>query len=130
MRKLLKKFVQNLEGSVTIETLLWVPVYYVLVGLVVDATSIAMTQARFQGIAADAARMMALGQFNETEALTYIDSRAFSFEYFDAEISTVDDIVSASITMSFANVFGLNILTRGDGVFGASAHFLAEDCAC
>jgi len=105
---------------------MWNPVYFVLSGLVVDATSIALTQARMQATVSDAARLVAVGYFSNEEGVSFIQNQAYSIENFTARISTSNSIVTATVTMPLADVIGLKIIARGEGVFGASAHFYTE----
>lgn len=126
MKKLLNRFRKDTDGSVTLETLMWIPVYFVLSGLVVDATSIALTQARMQAAVSDAARLVAVGYYTNEQGVAFIQNQAYSIETFTARISTADNIVTATVSMPLADVIGLKIIARGEGVFGASAHFYTE----
>ena len=57
-----KKFGRNEDGAIAVESVLWFPVYATVAALLVDATSLVLTQTRMQQAAADAARMVAIGR--------------------------------------------------------------------
>ena len=126
MKHLIRKFIKDESASVTLETLMWIPVYIVMLGLVIDSSSIALTQSRMQAAVTDAARLVAIGRLTEQEAITLIQSRAYEVENFTASISTADSIVTASVTMPLGDLIGIGIIGRGEKPFGTSAHFVVE----
>ena len=126
MKRLLQKFGSQDSGSITIESLLWFPVYLIMAGLVIDSTSIALTQARMQAAVSDAARMVSLGHFTTLQAEDFIESKSLEGERFAADVAIDNGIVSASVQMPLADLIGLGLLSRSNNSFGSSAHFRNE----
>jgi|GEM_PF-1750396 len=121
-----KKFGRNEDGAIAVESVLWFPVYATVAALLVDATSLVLTQTRMQQAAADAARMVAIGRLSESEASDLITDRAVSTEEYNVDINIEDYIVSATVTMDFENMIGLGLLSKRDGTFGTTAYFRVE----
>lgn len=126
MQKLLARFFKRESGSVTLETVLWIPVYFILAALVINATSIVLTQARMKAVVTEAARYVAIGYYTEEQGIAHILDEAYSVENFTANISVTGRFVTASVTMPFNDLIGLRAFDLGDGVFGASARFVSE----
>ena len=122
----LKTFKRNEDGAIAIESVLWFPVYAAIAALLVDATSLVLTQTRMQQAAADAARMVAIGRITESQAVDLITQRAVASEEYNVDINISDYVVSASVSMDFENLIGLGLLANRDGAFGSTAYFRVE----
>lgn len=121
-----RDFLSKDSGSTTIETVLWFPVYTLIIGLFVDTSSLFMTQARMQEAVANAARFVAVGFFTDDEAEAYIQSRAATGETFTPVISTASGIVTAAVTMPVSDLRGLGVIAQTNFNLGASSSFRLE----
>ena len=126
MKTLIKRFLKDEGASVTLETLMWIPIYVIMLGLVIDSSSIALTQSRMQAAVSDAARLVAIGRLTDTQAIALIQSRAYDVETFTASINTENSIVTATVTMPLGDLIGIGIIGRGTTPFGTSAHYVVE----
>lgn len=64
------------DGSATIEFVLWVPVFVLILGLIFDVSYVFMSQSRMQDAVADASRRWAVGTLTQQEAEAYASSAA------------------------------------------------------
>lgn len=70
------RFLRDEHGAVTIEFILWIPVIMVLVGIVIDATTIYITYTEMWNVARDTARRMVVGNLlSEQAAIDYATQR-------------------------------------------------------
>ena len=95
--ELVSRFVSDDRGSATVEFVIWVPWFCVLLIFTVDVTFMYMNLVRLENVARDAARRVAVGQYNKTEIVTFVRSRFPGYNgqddfpfYASAECSTTD----------------------------------------
>lgn len=60
-------FLRSKDGGATVETVLWLPVYVMILALVTDAAMIYSSQARALRVVQDANRSMSIGRFRSIE---------------------------------------------------------------
>ncbi|MEM7613687.1 MAG: TadE/TadG family type IV pilus assembly protein [Pseudomonadota bacterium] len=70
----LKEFRKREDGTATVEFVLWVPIFILILGFVVDVTSVMLQQSRYYDIARDASRQVALGLKTPSEARTDVET--------------------------------------------------------
>jgi Flp pilus assembly protein TadG len=104
----LRKFRRNEDGAVTVEFVLWLPVFLVILVLIVDTTMIYSAEARLWDAARDAARQMSLYQITEDEVEDYIAANAIGLNgdlTITADDTGPDVWVQISMPMSDVTVF-------------------------
>lgn len=126
MVKRLEKFHSDDDGTIAIESLIWFPVYVIIASLIVDTTSMVMTQTRMHSAASDAARLVAIGRLSESEAEDLVEGRAAGTEEYNVDVNIEDYIVTASVSMDFSNLIGLGFLSKYDGTLESLAYFRIE----
>lgn len=72
MRQALKRLRRDQKGSSSIEFVLWMPVFAVLLMMTVDASFLYMNMTKMENAARDGARRVATGQFNTNEIVLVI----------------------------------------------------------
>lgn len=63
------------DGAATVEFVLWVPIFMLILGFVVDVTTVMFQQSRHYDIARDASRQVALGLKTTVEARTEVETK-------------------------------------------------------
>ncbi len=61
-------FLEDEDGTSTVEFVMWVPIFVLILGLVVDICFIFLAQSRMYDVTADAARCWAIGACTQAEA--------------------------------------------------------------
>lgn len=75
-RAMRRRFVKSEDGSFTIEAVLWMPVFVVLLCIIADASMIFGRKAEVLRIIQDANRSMSIGKFRDVQtAMDYISVR-------------------------------------------------------
>lgn len=96
----LRDFLRDEKGSVTIEFILWIPLIMALVALVIDATTIYVTQTEMWNVARDTARRMVQGM-TEAEAKDYAYATMSLREApYDIQVNCDKDNNVAQVTIS------------------------------
>ena len=72
----MKRFRKDSEGSVTVEFVMWVPVFALILLLVVDASVVFMTQSNYWSVSRDTARLVARHAMTADAAETYAVNNA------------------------------------------------------
>lgn len=106
----LRRFRKNEDGAVTVELVLWVPVFMIILMLVVDASMLFVTQSNFWGVARDSARRVAVNTMTGTEAETWaLDEASFGSVVPTVDVDTTGGNVTVTISTPFSDVdvFGL-----------------------
>ena len=67
----LGRFAKDNEGSSTIEFVLWVPVFALILSLVIDVCFLFLAQSRMFDVASDATRQLAIRRLDDTGAQNY-----------------------------------------------------------
>ncbi len=103
-------FLRAETGAVTIEFVLWVPIFVGLLVFVTDASIIYLTHSEMWSVARDTTRRMTTGQFTTpAQARDYAAAHLFlgSRTYvIDPDFSTADMKVKIAIGLGDAAVFG------------------------
>lgn len=113
----LRVFRKNEDGAVTVEFVLWVPVFVIILMLVVDASMLFVTQSNFWGVARDSARRVAVNTMTDTEAETWAEDEAtFGSVVPDVDVESSGGNVTVTISTPFSDVDVFGIL----GISGLS----------
>lgn len=106
----MKKFKKDADGSVTIEFVLWVPLFVFFLLLVVDASVVFMTQSNYWSVSRDTARLVARHALTADAASTYAASNALRSNVtpdVDVEISSSTVTVTIAAPASRIAPFGM-----------------------
>lgn len=113
----LRRLLRSQAGTVTVEFVIWMPVFVAIIALTSDAAKLYLTQADMHNVARDTARRMATGELTSISAaqdyaagqLLY-PSLTYSYnitKVTDTTTNVTDDTVEISVPVSQACVFGL-----------------------
>lgn len=105
-----RPFRRNDEGAVTVEFVLWVPVFVLILMLVVDASMLFVAQSNFWGVARDTARRVAINSMTNAEADTWATAEAaFGSIAPEVDVLSAGGNVEVTISTPFSDVdvFGL-----------------------
>ena len=111
----LSGFRKDEDGAVSVEFVLWLPVFLVIMVLIVDTTLIYSAEARLWDAARDATRQLSLYQITEDEVEDYIAANAIGLNG-DLTV-TADDTgpdVWVQITMPMSDVTVFNVFRLMD----------------
>lgn len=106
------RFRTDATGSATVEHVIWLPFFLLLISVIVDLSLILTANAGMWDAARDGARRMAMHQMNEDEAVAYVQSRVSSrYEHLSvsARNDGTDAVIHVTVPMEETAVF--NILT-------------------
>lgn len=72
-----RNYARSEDGSATVEFVLWVPVFVLILGLVVDVCFFFLAQSRLYDVTADATRRWALGDIaTQADAEAFVENNA------------------------------------------------------
>lgn len=96
------------KGSATVEFVLWLPLFFVLIGGVTDATLLMNMQARMFDVARDASRSVSLGNMTTAEAEIWALDRLSGSSAPTVDVNVLDGFVTTDIVAPYSNaiVFG------------------------
>ncbi|MEX0970848.1 MAG: TadE/TadG family type IV pilus assembly protein [Paracoccaceae bacterium] len=93
------------RGAVSVEFVLWVPVFILILALTVDATILFKTQANLWTVARDAGRQMSTGLYSNSQAESYAESQFANWGITGtATASQTNDSVTMQISVPVASV--------------------------
>jgi len=103
------------RGSITVEFVIWIPVFLVILAFMADATSLYLIQADMWNVARDADRRITTGQFTPDQAKTYVASQLLypNKPYTITATAGTDDVVEISIPVQSASIFGVLAIYGG-----------------
>lgn len=91
-----RRFWSREDGSVTIEALIWTPIFVVLMALTINVAQVFFHQSQILRVVQDTNRGVSLGRFaNGAEAEAYITS---ALGYMTDEITVTSDIADGFVT--------------------------------
>jgi Flp pilus assembly protein TadG len=105
-----RKFLSDECGSATIEFVLWVPVFVVILVATTDATMLYLQQTEMWNVSRDVARRVAVGDITEADAAVavqddlYLYSSAYTVATSDP--AQLDVTISIQTSVRDASVFG------------------------
>lgn len=121
--------VMDERGSATIEAVIWVPTFALLLGLIADTSMVFGAQARALRVVQDANRALAVGHFTTTtETQDYVASALSSLSP-NAEVTTTvtNGVISTVLTMPVADLAATGLVSGFDDLqVTVAAEFLSE----
>ena len=109
-RLAVSQFLRDEQGTVTIESVLWMPVYVVIMVAAIDATILYLHHTEMWNVSRDVARRIALGDMTEADAAALVQKELslYSSGYVVATGSPADPVVRVRIQtqIASASVFG------------------------
>jgi Flp pilus assembly protein TadG len=114
-------FFRRQDGSVTVEFIVWMPVFLAMLAFIADACTIYLIQASMWNVAMDCARRMSVGQYKSTDAspndvTTACVQKELLYAYKPYTITPTfgtDDKLEVSLPLYEASVFGVLVLFSG-----------------
>lgn len=70
------RFTRDEDGAVTVEFVLWLPVFFLILMLIVDATMVFSAEARLWTVARDAARQISIHRLSAEDAEEFVHERS------------------------------------------------------
>ncbi len=98
------------KGTVTVEFVIWIPIFLIILAFTADACKLYLTQANMWDVARDTTRRMSIGQYCDAPtAQTYAQGQLYynSLTYAFTVTKGTDDVVDISTPISGASVFGV-----------------------
>jgi Flp pilus assembly protein TadG len=106
-----RAFLRDQSGGVTVEFVIWLPAFLLVLMLAVDVSLVFLAQSRLWSVAGDTARRMSIGTLGETaaeafaaSAATFRDGRQPEVE---AEVSPSEVSVRLSLDSGAVSLFGV-----------------------
>ncbi len=88
---MIRRFLKNERGSSTIEFVLWIPLFALMLMITSDASFVYLTSTRMENVARDAARRVSMGQISTDNIGSFVLSELTDGPYtVDASCSTSD----------------------------------------
>jgi Flp pilus assembly protein TadG len=116
-------------GAATVDFVLWLPVFFTLLGVIVDASLAMHALTRMQDAARVAARSVALGVQDEATAATQVRGRLPPYDGLDVVVGRDAAFVTADVAAPLASVTVFAGRFAGDRVLSARTVMLREDAA-
>jgi len=96
LRDNLRRFFRKTDGSATVESVLWIPVFFVLFGLMVDVSMIFSGQSRVLRVIQDANRNLSVGRLDsESDTQDWVIAQLANLS---TNVTVNTDIVSGVAT--------------------------------
>jgi len=105
----IREFLQDQRGSATIEFVLWIPGFALLLIVTADASVLYLTHTEMWNVARDTARRVAIGDITDTQATTVAAASLPSkntYTVTHSNASEADVFVQISVNIGDAAVFG------------------------
>jgi len=121
LRSCITRF-KDTRGAVTIEFVLWVPVFILILAITVDAAILFKTQANLWTVARDAGRQMSTGLYSNSQAEAYANSQFALWGITGTAVaSQTNDNVTMVISVPVAAVTPFHVVNAfTDGTIVAS----------
>ncbi len=100
---LIKRFRKDEKGSATVEFVLWVPVFVLVLTLIVDASALFSTQAKMLRVASDTTRNIAMNVISTTQAEEYVAAHGFTGENYTVSVNMVGDVVRTELSIPISD---------------------------
>lgn len=129
LRSSVLRFLRRQDGGATVETVLWLPVYVMILALVTDAAMIYSSQARALRVVQDANRSMSIGRFRsieETEAFIRVHLAPLSPRAI-VETVVVQGVIISRVQLPAADLSATKLLGVFSGLnVGVQAQHVSE----
>ena len=118
IKSAISRFAKDESAAVTIEFVLWVPVFVLILAITVDASVLFLTQANLWSIARDTTRQMSAGIDDDVALANARERMAASWSDETTVVLSRDaDVATATFTVAISDVSPFNIVsafTDGD----------------
>lgn len=116
------------EGGVTIEYVLWLPIWVLIMTLTVDATLLFHQRSQFFVAARDMSRLVAVGAKTTAEAQSMIEAAYSGVNGFQASVTETDGFVTTHLSAPFESFTHLSGRFVG-GTLNSSVTMYVEGAA-
>jgi Flp pilus assembly protein TadG len=100
-----RRFLRDESAAVTVEFVLWLPLFILILFLIVEVSLLFLTQSNMWNVARDTARRIATHEFDQTEAVTHATSAmTFGGHPYTIVADATGPEVSVTITASVGDV--------------------------
>jgi Flp pilus assembly protein TadG len=110
-----KSFLHGSSAGVTVEFVLWVPVFMTGLAIVVDSTLMFVEQAHMIRVASETSRLLAVGGITAADAEAYAQLRAFDDHVYSVLVTTDGTDVTTLISVPFADVGVTGVMNLAPG---------------
>ena len=111
------------DGSLSVEFALWLPVIFIALMFVVDASAAFFAQANMWHVAGEISRALVTGQMSVAEAQAFIDTQT----RFAMQIETVDQVLVVNLARPFSDIgTGVALSFVGDMRVQVFQHIVQE----
>ena len=104
------QFLRDEHGSATIEFVLWVPVFVVILVAATDATVLYLHHTEMWNVSRDVARRVAVGDMSEAQAVDVVGSEMFlysrAYTVWTSNPTDLDVQIQIQTSVADASVFG------------------------
>ena len=104
------QFLRDEQGSATIEFVLWVPVFVVLLVATVDATILYLHHTEMWNVSRDVARRVAVGDMAEGDIVNVVQNELFlysdAYTVATSDPTDLDVVIAIQTSIADASVFG------------------------
>ena len=104
------QFLRDERGSATIEFVLWVPVFVVILVAATDATVLYLHHTEMWNVSRDVARRVAVGDLSETDAVAVVQNEMFlysrAYTVSTSNPAELDVQIMIQTSIADASVFG------------------------
>jgi len=105
----MEEFFECEDGTATVEAVIWLPLFFWVIGASVDATLLMKAQTDLWSVASNTSRMVALNRMTPSEAKTFAVSQALHGENYDVQVTSNGSTVMTTVSRSHDDIphFGL-----------------------
>ena len=122
----MRRFLNDENGTASVEAVIWFPIYMLVIGLVFDSTMLLIGKTEMWSIANDTSRMVALGRMDEATAENYVENIVGKDLGLSADVSTTGDVVTTTITRDFRSVPSIGVITSLSAELETQSHYRIE----
>lgn len=125
-----KRFKRDESGSASVEIALWMPFFWLVFGLIVDATMLFQQQTQFLDVAREASRQVSIDNMSAVEAHAFILNQFSGIEGIEADVMIDATSVTATVNAPISSLTVFSDLLTGDSrVNGKITMFMEEAVA-
>ena len=119
----LSAFLRDEQGSATIEFVLWVPVFVILLVATIDATVLYLHHTEMWNVSRDVARRVAVGDMTENDVVQVVQNEMYlysnAYTVATSQPTDLDVTIAIQTSIADASVFGFFQAVLADNVVAA-----------
>lgn len=126
---ILKRFRRSEDGSFTLEAVIWMPIFAVLLAIIMNLSMVFFYESQMLRITQDATRAYSMGRMTEAEAETYIADRlSFIGANFTIQTNQVGLVAQSVVRTTAAELMPFDLMSGPfEGVpIGVSTQYIIE----